>query len=226
MPVTRVLLVSQDRAAIQTGRVDAMMAGGRDHLLVRFARVPPWSRPVLRQVSSFVQAIERMAGADAGFAAGAGIEIDRRRRTARPGAVSPAGSRRGNSGLGREGPPACSCARANRSTAVSCRCSASSSSISVGVSVMRGDLSAVGEDHLQRVEVVPLGELLETTRRPRAAAGTLQHRSKRDGQFSDDTPVNTCRPTAWLAPKPPPTNTWITLTSPVTLVASRPMSPM
>ena len=69
-----VLVVGQHRAAIRTGRLRAVMAGGGDGLQIGLhacadeqARVTP--------AFILVEPVERMTGGDAGLATGAGIEI-------------------------------------------------------------------------------------------------------------------------------------------------------
>jgi hypothetical protein len=75
-PGRLILFISQHRATFETGRLEAMMTGGRDSLLIRLGGRPAMQQPDAAPGLIFVQSIERVAGAHAGFAAGATIQID------------------------------------------------------------------------------------------------------------------------------------------------------
>ena len=78
-----------------------------------------------------------------------------------------------------------------------------------GLSMGQRGSFVVGEDGLERVEVVALRELLERFSGSAAAQVAFQHFFQRGLAVPRQRrPLNTWRPTAWFAPKPPPTNTW------------------
>ena len=97
----RILLVGLDRAAVQAGRVDAVVAGGGHRLL--HGRV---ARAAVQQADAapglvVVEAVQAVAGGDARLAAGAGVEVDLEARTAGPAPAARAGSGLGSSRPGR-----------------------------------------------------------------------------------------------------------------------------
>jgi hypothetical protein len=71
-----IFFISEHRAAIETGRVYAVMAGSGDNLLVRLRFCSPVQQSDVTPGFLLVEAIERMAGADASLAASAGVEVD------------------------------------------------------------------------------------------------------------------------------------------------------
>ena len=77
IPVFGILVVSEDRAAFETGGFEAMMARRRDRLLIRLpGRRRAGDQSDVAPGFVFIESIERMARADARLAAGAGVEID------------------------------------------------------------------------------------------------------------------------------------------------------
>ncbi len=70
-----VFVIGEHRAAIRTGGIGAVMAGGGDGLQVGLlARANEQAH--VAPAFAFIESIQRMAGGHAGLAAGAGIEID------------------------------------------------------------------------------------------------------------------------------------------------------
>jgi hypothetical protein len=70
----RILLVGKHRAAAQTTGIHAVMAGGGDVLLNGWSAADEQSDTAPRL--AFLEAVERVAGGDAGFATGTFIKLD------------------------------------------------------------------------------------------------------------------------------------------------------
>jgi hypothetical protein len=74
-----VFLIGQHRATLQAGRLQAMMTGGGDGLLVRFGRPAAMQQAHGAPGFVFVQTIQRVTRADASLAPGTQIKVDAKR---------------------------------------------------------------------------------------------------------------------------------------------------
>ena len=72
----RVLFVGENRAAVEAGGIGTVMAGGGDRLGERVGAVAADEEADVAPGFVVVEAVEGVAGGDAGFAAGAGVECD------------------------------------------------------------------------------------------------------------------------------------------------------
>ncbi len=72
----RILFVGEHGAAIETGGIGTVMARGRDGLEERMLRLGADKQARVAPGLVLVEAIKRMAGGDAGLAAGAAVEVD------------------------------------------------------------------------------------------------------------------------------------------------------
>ena len=70
-----IFFVSQHRAAVQAGRIDAVMARSRDGLLVRQFGFIAYEKSDRAPRFIILEAVKRMTGSDAGFAARAFIQV-------------------------------------------------------------------------------------------------------------------------------------------------------
>ena len=97
----RVLLVRLHRARVHAGRIEAVVAGGRDVLDDGQTPAPAVQQADVAPRLVLLQAVQRMARRDARLAAGAGVEVDFEgvllagggRRRGHEGRVAPAGGR-------------------------------------------------------------------------------------------------------------------------------------
>jgi len=71
----RILFVGEDRAAIQTGWVGAVMTGRRDRLLKRVCGVVADKQPDIPPGFIFIQTVEGVAPRDTRLASSAGIQV-------------------------------------------------------------------------------------------------------------------------------------------------------
>ncbi len=72
----RIFFVGEDGAAVEAGGVGAVVERGRDGLRKRMRVVAADEQADVAPRFLVVEAVERVAGGDAGFAAGAGIQVD------------------------------------------------------------------------------------------------------------------------------------------------------
>ena len=75
-PGDRILFIGENRTAVEAAGVGAMMAGGRDRLLIGRSVRPTGHESNIAPRLVFIESIESVAGGDAGLAAGAGIQVD------------------------------------------------------------------------------------------------------------------------------------------------------
>jgi len=71
-----IFFVGENGAAIETGWIDAMMAGSGDDLLIRFSFGSADEQADAAPGFIIVEAVEGVTGANAGFATGAVVEVD------------------------------------------------------------------------------------------------------------------------------------------------------
>ena len=71
----RIFFIGEHGAALQAGRLETMMAGGGDCLLERILFRATMEKTYAAPGLVFIQTIEIVAGGDASFAAGTGIQI-------------------------------------------------------------------------------------------------------------------------------------------------------
>ena len=71
-----IFFIGDDRTAVEAGRVGAMVTGGGYGLLVRRGGCATVNQTNVAPGFVVIEAVKRMTGGDAGFASGAGVEIN------------------------------------------------------------------------------------------------------------------------------------------------------